>query len=77
MTEEATAWARVGVVVIGNAAHLVVDEELHLEVLVDDLRQSVEHTALISSGGFGSCCFQTTIGTEHDSHSATQQTSSS
>ena len=33
--------------------------------------------AVTSLEGLGSCTFHTTIGTEHDSHSATQQTSSS
>lgn len=39
--------------------------------------KSCNNTTRTSSGGFGSWLFQTTIGTEHDSHSAIQHRSSS
>ena len=78
MAEEASARSRVSVVVIRDVSHVVVDQWSNPKCSADHGSKSFMQHRLDSSGRIR--CRdrrQTTIGTLHDSHSATQHRSSS
>ena len=75
--EEAPLRAGVGVVVVGDVAHVVVDVVLDGERLPGHLPSSACMCARCSAGGSVPWKRHTTIGTAQISHSAIQQTSSS
>ena len=73
VAEEAALGPGVGVVVVGDVAHVVVDVVLELEVLGDHVGQAlVEHGLHVVAAGSGRARCHTTIGTAQISHSAIQ-----